>query len=437
MLKQKKSKLSYQIFKYLIALFIILIPWQTRWIVLDWPLASEVWEYGRLSLYFSALILFVSGVFFAFSHQKELRFSRSKFFYFLFIYAVVVSFFSPVPAVSFYYLFLLYSAALFAYFLKFIPKLFTYRALLISGLIQGILALWQFMSQAVFANKWLGLAEHFPYQLGTAVVESGGERILRAYGALPHPNVLGGFLFLVIFLGLYVWLEVYRQNEKNGWLKSFKKKTFFDLIFVILALVVSTYGLLASFSRSALAALVLSLFSLLLISALRRHWLAVSIIAKYFVILLIVFWSFSAIFPGAWQTRLSAQGRLEEKSVSERVDTLSQLGWSSYQKGFFGQGLGMNTLETYRLNSNGSIYDVQPVHNIFILMLAETGVVGVFLLFNVIRKIIKSANQVDVMSTSLILGLVVIGMLDHYLWTSWTGLLLVALGLVNLYKYQK
>lgn len=434
--KFKKEKSYRQLFYFFLALFVLLIPWQTRWLFHDWLLGIELWEYGRLSLYASSIVLFVAGLFFAFSHKKELHFSRSKFFYILFIYSIILSFRSPAPLVSFYYLFLIYSAALFAYLIKFLPKVFIYRAFLFSGLVQGTLSLYQLFTQKVIANKWLGMSEHLPSTLGTSVVEIADERILRAYGSLPHPNILGGFLFVVIFFGIYFWIDVYKKNQVHVWNKFFRKPDFWNLIFVVLALIISTYGLLASFSRSALLALLLSLFSVALINFFKRDWLTVTIITKYLVIFMLVFWSFNTWFPGAWSARVQMNGRLEEKSISERVDTMDQLGWNNYKNIFFGQGLGMNTLATFDKYPNQPVYNVQPIHDIFILLLAEIGLIGAFFVFNVVKRILKSANKIDTMSTSLIMGLVIIGLFDHYLWTSWTGWILMSVGLVNMYKHH-
>ena len=97
----------------------------------------------------------------------------------------------------------------------------------------------------------------------------------------------------------------------------------------------------------------------------------------------------------------------------------------------------MNTLATFQRNSNQPVYNVQPIHDIFILMFAELGLIGAFFIISVVRKIIKSADKIDIMSTSLIMGLIIIGFFDHYLWTSWTGWVLMALGLVNMYTHEK
>ncbi|MFA6307429.1 MAG: O-antigen ligase family protein [Patescibacteria group bacterium] len=438
MFKKNKFKLNYQnLFHFFLSLFVLLIPWQTRWLFYDWPLGIELWEYGRLSLYASVIVLLLATIFFALYKKKELHFSHSNFFYILFIYSVVISFRSPAPLVSFYYLFLIYSAVIFAYLVRFIPKIFVYRAFLFSGTLQGILAIYQLFTQKVVASKWLGISEHLPSTLGTSVVEFADNRILRAYGSLPHPNVLGGFLFVVIFFGIYLWIEAYKNNESNFWNKFFKKINFWNLIFIIIALVISTYGILASFSRSAILALLLSLFSLTVINVFKRNWLSVNIIVKYLFIFFLVFWSFNTWFPGAWSTRIEMNGRLEQKSVIERVDTFAQLGWDNYKNVFFGQGLGMNTLATLEKYPHQEVYNVQPIHDIFILMFAELGLIGAFFIVYTVRRIIKSANKIDIMSTSLIMGLIIIGFFDHYLWTSWTGWILMSLGLVNMYKHHQ
>lgn len=431
------KKTNHKLFKIFLAIFIFLIPWQTRWIFYSWPLGETVWEYGRLSLYLNAIFLFLAAIFFALSHKNEMRLSHSKFFYFVFFYSILVCFFSPAISVSFYYLFLIYSAALFAYLVRFVSKLFAYRILLLSGLVQALLAFWQIITQQIPANKWLGMSEHLPWVLGTSVVETSSGRLLRAYGSLPHPNVLGGFLFVTLFLAIYLWIDLYKRNEKKGWFNISKKKSFWELIFVVISVVIITYGLFASFSRSAILALVLSFFSLFLINIFKKNWLIVTVIAKYAVIFVAVFLSFNIIVPNAWPARIEAQNRLEQKSINERVDALDQLGWDNYKNGFFGQGLGINTLDTFNRHEGLSTYDVQPIHNIFVLMLAEVGLIGAFIFLNIVRRIIKSANKVDVLSTSLILGLIIIGMFDHYLWTSWTGWILMSLGLANLYKHQK
>jgi hypothetical protein len=45
--------------KFLLFLLILALPWQSRWIFSETLINSQVWEYGRFSLYASMIILLV------------------------------------------------------------------------------------------------------------------------------------------------------------------------------------------------------------------------------------------------------------------------------------------------------------------------------------------------------------------------------------------
>ncbi len=428
------KKTANTLFKIIFGLFILSIPWQTRWIFFAWSEQGRLWEYGRLGLYGSMILLALAVIFFIFNNRKELHFSKHKFLYFVFAYSIIIGFLSPIPIVSFFYLLVIYLAILFAHLARFIPKFFILRLFLLSGLIQAVLAIQQALGQGIGANKWLGLAEHLPGTLGTAVVEFADLRILRAYGALPHPNILGGFLFVAIFIGIYLWLHLYRQAKEDHWSKKFLKKHVWELLFVIFSLSICTVGLLATFSRSAVLGLAAGLLSVFLINIFKRDWIVVNVIVKYVAVFILAMLAFNLWFPGAWTARLNIDGRLEQQSIQQRAQTYQQFYMGDWKQVLFGQGMGMNTQVAYQQNQAQPIYTVQPIHNVFMLALAEVGLIGALILLNIVRLVIKEADKVDIMATSLLLGLIVIGLFDHYLWTTWTGWLLVAFGLVNLYK---
>ncbi|PWB38903.1 MAG: hypothetical protein C3F02_01410 [Parcubacteria group bacterium] len=431
------KNLAHKSFKFFLGLFIILIPWQTRWIFSYWNIGAEPWEIGKLSLYGSMIVLLLAAIFFLTQHREELKLSKNKFLYFVFAYSIVIGLWSPLPAVSLYYLLIVYLAVLFAHLCRFLNKRALLYMFLTSGLIQALLALQQSIAQHIWANKWLGLAEHLPNTLGTAVVELGNERILRAYGALPHPNILGGFLFMTIFIGVYLWVDFYQRGEKERWGQSYVRKNVAGFLYVITTLVVATYALLATFSRSAVLALLASLFSVAIINVLRRKWLRVSVVIRYAIIFIIVVLSFNAWFGDAWTTRLQVAGRLEEKSVKERYGSFNQFYTASGKDILFGQGMAMNTKVTKDHNPTEAVYNIQPIHDTFALALAEVGVIGILLIIGILRMVIKEADEIDTASTSLLLGLMVIGLFDHYLWTTWTGWLMMVFGLVNMYKQKK
>ena len=73
---------------------------------------------------------------------------------------------------------------------------------------------------------------------------------------------------------------------------------------------------------------------------------------------------------------------------------------------------------------------VQPLHNWFLLAWAEFGLVGVLMLlalayFYLKNNFVKNKNKIYL--SSFMIVLFVLGLFDHYFWTSWTGWLMVGL----------
>jgi len=83
--------------------------------------------------------------------------------------------------------------------------LITVTLLALSGLIQAFLAISQYSLQhSVFGSKWFGEIILSPDLPGVAKIAVNGEKIMRAYGTFPHPNILAGFLLSTIFLSWYL-----------------------------------------------------------------------------------------------------------------------------------------------------------------------------------------------------------------------------------------
>lgn len=76
--------------------------------------------------------------------------------------------------------------------------------------IESILAIMQFMFQSTYFNKWFGLAYHDITIAGNSVVTTVSDKLLRPYGTLPHPNILGGFLAVAAIIAL--WL-IWQPNQ--------------------------------------------------------------------------------------------------------------------------------------------------------------------------------------------------------------------------------
>ncbi len=420
-------------FKILIFIFVISLAWQTRWIFFDLNLASQIWQYGRLSLYLSWLVLILAAIVFLFKHPQEWRWSKQWPIYLLIVYCLLSLLWSPLKAVSSYYLTLIFSAILASYLLNKTKKTIQ-LAFIVAGFMQALLAIWQFFRQEVIANKYLGLAQHQAFDLGAAVIEVGDQRWLRAYGALPHPNILGGFLTLAIIFSLGVWWQIYQQGDKEQWSKKFIKKTWWHLSLLMVAIVSQSIALSLTFSRSAVLALLLSILVLLFLALKNKQLLLINILVKYLSILFLVLLITNWYLPNSWQQRVLGQGRLENISTQERIASIKQISWSNPRELILGQGLGINSYQAWLQAPTDKVYNFQPIHNVYLLALAEVGIVGILILFFLFWKYFYKKYKLDYISLALLIAVLTIALFDHYLWTSWTGLVLLAVSISTLSK---
>jgi O-antigen ligase len=89
-----------------------------------------------------------------------------------------------------------------------------------------------------------------------------------------------------------------------------------------------------------------------------------------------------------------------------------------------GVGLGNFLVKLPGVLPSRTIYFLQPVHNIYLLLLAETGVIGLtFFLTAVAYTVCKHMHSIVTVS---LLALLVLGLVDHYLFTLQQGQLLLA-----------
>jgi len=435
-------------------LFIFILPWQTRLILVEGNL-NGVWEHGTISIYATEILLWAIFILTAiwwtankiknpkskFQISNKIQNPNSKFvFAFLFVFVVwslLSIFWADSKSVALQTwahlaegvgLFLVLRAAKFD-----VIKLVW--AFVISAVIQAGLGTWQFLSQSTFSSKWLGMAMHDPTVPGTFVVETELRRWLRAYGSLPHPNILAGFLATAMFL--VVWL--YQKTEYG------LKKIFLPVIFVVLSL-----GLCATFSKSVIGGFLIALVFLWATIFLRK-WPSTSAgnngstglttglfperaervegqkeikitLLKFTLIFIAVATIFSVVFWEPVQTRIYGAERLEIKSTTERLDYFNQAWQLIKNHPFIGVGLGNYTLAVHNeINPNLQSWDYQPVHNIYLLILAELGFVGLVLWLTLMFFIIK---QLPVTRYPLLVTFLVIGLFDHYLWTLYFGILL-------------
>jgi len=288
--------------------------------------------------------------------------------------------------------------------------------------LQAVLGIWQVITHRVFESKWLGMALQKSTSLtGESVIEYGSERLLRAYGSLPHPNILAGFLVVAFALLIYLVLK----NDKT-----------YQRWFLFSAFTLLTTGVFLTFSRSAWLVFVLAICFLFFVFTSKSTYETKRLskaLGAWVLLLLIVL---TAVFWQPVKTRVVGESRLEQVSNTERVSSLQNSYYMARNSWPQGIGLGNYTHELRRLDrSKKLIYEYQPVHNVYMLIATELGVFGagamlLLLMYFVARLVASKEDQftghpLPLLIMGSAMGCVYILMLfDHYFFTSAFGIYL-------------
>lgn len=411
-----------KITNFLILLFLFLLPWQTRWIYDPNYINGEFWEYGSFSWYGTEILIWLIIILFSYrvfsGNAKEHLFGKIHFSAHksnLLIAACLMVFFFVEIAFSKSF------NLSYNYFIRVLEGLCIAGVIIASGIpqkrlitvfwsgaiVQGIIGSHQFFSQQIYSNRWLGMALQGPAVQGSSVIELSTERWLRAYGSFGSPNILGGFLAVAFLLGLILYLE------SRPWEK----------IYLTLGQSIILLGLILTFSRGAWIASLSGLFTLGVVLAFNARAGGLSKMHSFFLYIKQVVFYAALIIASAlileplYATRLQGEARLEQKSISERksqykeaVDLISERPW-------LGTGPGAYTLSVSEKNPSARSYQVQPVHNSFILVLSEWGLFGVVVLEVFLILLFLKFKWINIYYLSVIITILISGLFDHF-WVS-------------------
>ena len=426
----KQSKLEKAI-RFLICLFLFVLPWQTIWLYREIFLAGSKWEYGTLGFYATEVLLWVIICLFMWWYWRkykfrvqssEFRVTKDRIFVFsllLFVFYLLLSTLWAGDKNLAWQQALRVMEAILLFLVIFIgpfekEKLVGWLAY--GAVLPALLGIWQFLTQNTFASTWLGLANHPVWQAGTSIIEADNiGRWLRAYGPFSHPNVFGGYLAMVIVL-LLQNVECRMQNSKYRILLS--------AICCLLSV-----ALFFTFSRTAWGAAIIGLLG---------YWFIVkkynsSIVQWYKIILpIIIFLVLIFIYLPLVFTRASLSSVHEVQSIEERGAGYRQAKDLFISHPLLGAGAGNYTYVLFNSNILKGGWELQPVHNVFMLFVVEQGVVGLFLFIFVIVSFVvyqKSDIRNQLAGNCYLLSVICylfLACFDHYLYSSYIGLMLGA-----------
>lgn len=241
----------------------------------------------------------------------------------------------------------------------------------------SILACFQYYGQGSVFDNYAFFGEQ-PYSYSTPGIAHEnvfGYTRVPAYGLFRHPNTFAGYLVILITIIFYF--------------KRYK--------FILLGIT----ALLLTFSYTAWFALVLGLIAIYKQSLAR--WV------------MLIFFCIGLALP-LFQNILT----VDNVSVSKRAELMSaSYNFFAQKQLLFGCGQGclLWNLEEYLVPTN-YVRFLQPVHNVFVLLLVEGGLLAVvFLAYFLFLHIIKRREPYPLTYTILLQVLILLSF-DHYLWTN-------------------
>lgn len=403
--------------RYLFFAFLFFLPIQTVWLLSVPTVRGEVFQYGVIGLYGTDLlllgavgVLILSGR----SAWKEMfpgRGVTEKSLVFLLVFSGLSVVWADERIVALFFVWKLMLAALAFLFARLLVERERDMAVLIlmvGAVSQSLLGMWQFLSQTTFSSTLLGMSFYDTWQPGVSVLKNESGRWLRAYGSLPHPNILGGFLVATLVTGVSYLVSriVHLGRVGRG--------------FFLTGSVIILFGLIVTFSRSAWLGSAIGAAALAVSvwrgggGADRKNLLVLlgilGIAGTVFVSVL-----HETVFPRFDQVTIEREG-----SVVDRAATLDEGARIIREHPLLGVGVGNYPHALLRESLERPIWSVQPAHDVFLLVWAELGIAGlaafVVLMVSVIRRNLFSFG---------LLALVPSLFLDHFLWTSHFGLLLL------------
>ena len=416
--------------------FLIAIPLQTRTIIFQWGWRFNEWQI--ISVYVTDIIFVVLLLSLLFRRERmdgsSRRFNLSESALATFCLVSLVSlFFAGNKGLGlFQFLKLIEFVALFIYVSRVAVRRFSFNgtalALVFGGCLQSLLAISQFVKQGDLGFRILGESLLNANMEGVAVfINSLDDKVMRAYGTTPHPNILAAYL--VLSLTAAIWLFV-------GGTEGGKKRR----LVLLVGFAVMLFALFATFSRTIIFFWLLAMLIGFTLAGLKNGaWAGIK--RKIFA-LIAVFAVIAGLFSFMFWPDVSSRFKISggEEAVQLRIFYNKEALKSGSVLNINWLGIGTGNFVPWLINFDPKLPQnlYQPVHNVYLLIYSENGILGLaaFLFFLVL--LLKNSLRGALIDPWRSFALTVVAIFlasaffDHFFWTLQEGRLIfwLALGLV-------
>lgn len=369
-------------------------------------------DFTSFSLYLSDILIFI---FFFFNWK---RFYGHNILYFFVVFglwlAITVARSTGNTPLELYFLFKFYELFIvFLFFsdIKHLRKggrimLWTYIGLLIS---QCFIAWYQFFMQKSLGLYFFGESPIGQLLPGVAKIVSHETTLVRAYGTFPHPNIFSAFLMIgIALIGWQILVSISRKR--------------LVLLYILLFMAITT--LIMTFSRAGWLGTVVSLTVMGVLYLIKN---GINKRGIYFSIAVLVS---LVINIAIFQQFLITRTTITDAAVRERV-FYNKMGVEMIKDHpLSGLGIGSSVLHMKQYAGiDLKPWEIQPIHNYYLLTAAETGIVGFILLVGffaylatkLFKKTLKTIESPVYMRRIFLIGILfgifTIMLFDHYFYT--------------------
>jgi hypothetical protein len=301
-----------------------------------------------------------------------------------------IAFFRSIKLIEYYLLFLYVSFRIVPCGTKFSSTWNNiFFVVILNCTFQSLIGIFQFITQQAIGLFWLGESHISPNVPGVAKILFNGHVLIRSYGLFPHPNIFAGFLLISIILCM-----IYKNSTHRPLLFShtirFKGFNIIlgkrNLDFIIF---VQSLALLLTFSKSAIIGLAISL---LYIYVPRRTFRTYDINDRNFRVIILSIFILLFMAYLSW----SNVNLLLTKSLYERVLYLDVSRGTIMANPLLGIGIGQFVINMPKYVNNLALWQFQPVHNVFLLIWSELGIIGFGLFIYWLCKMFHPVKFVNV-----------------------------------------
>ena len=283
-------------------------------------------------------------------------------------------------------------------------KYFTF-IIAFSIVIQSFIGIAQFIHNQSIGISLLGESILSQYTNGVAKIDFDTFKQIRSYGTFLHPNIFSGYLIVTIFFIL-------------GYIHLINKKMFHvEHYFLYFSLLLATLGLIFTFSKIAIVSFCI-MMGWYLFHVEQIHWKKMFHVEH--VMFLIALMGFLLVIFTLGRDQIL-------KSIDERL-FIFHIQPIQLETLLFGKGLGQSVYTLSENHQNLENWQLQPIHNVYLLIIYEIGLVGFgmmsYLVFMYIQNVPRGTNGLFYVPI-LIIGTIAI--FDHYLWDIYVGQVLLAL----------